>query len=60
MNDMFLTRPPLPLFVTVIEKESRRIVEKLNNIRLGREQKCVHKELTIPEIPDAYILFEPT
>ena len=59
MKSLFPTKPSLPLFVTVIEKESHRMVERLDNIRLGKERKPVHQELTIPEIPDAYIMFEP-
>ena len=59
MNAMFPTpHPALLLFVSIIEKEARTQVSRLDNIRNGHEQPPEYS-LSSVAIPDSYTAFQP-
>ena len=59
MNAMFPTpHPALLLFVSIIEKEARTQVSRLNNTRNGHEQPPEYSLISVA-IPDSYTAFQP-
>ena len=60
MGDMFPSpHPSLPLFVQTIEDESRKVVQKLDDIRRGHVVVGEVEEAIIAEVPPIYTNFVP-
>ena len=54
-NELFANTPSLLEFCEVMEEESRRVARRLQDIDAGKEKRPVYKEVTIPQIPPAYL-----
>ena len=57
-NGLFDKQPSLMEFVEIVEKESRMMAQRLEDIRKGREGRPSYKGVTIPEIPEGYDTFK--
>jgi len=55
VNELFPSAPSLLEFCEVMEEESRRVARRLQDIDAGKEKRPVYKEVTIPQIPPAYL-----
>ena len=57
-NDVFpCVHPPLAVFVSCLNTEAKRVVEKIDDVRKGRDEPAPHKDAYFPPIPEEYTSF---
>ena len=49
--------PNLIVFANALHKEAKQVVQRLEDVRVGREKPPVYKEVKFPEIPAEYLSF---